>query len=431
MILYRIALTLAAPAMAGLIAWRLLRQRERWSDVRERLGAARDPETSTVSASESAAGCLWVHAASNGEATAARPVIEALMTRHPDIRVIVTTNTVTGRDLVRSWAIPRIAASLAPLDYRLCLKRFASRVRPSAMIVIENELWPNRLHAVHALGCPVALVGARVSARSERRWARLKGLLRPLLAQIALAAPQDAGSAQALQVLGVPHDRLVSPVSLKAAVVLARPRPEDVATLGFARAETLLAASTHAGEEEQILSAFQTARTTRPDLRLILAPRHPPRGPEVAALIAMTGLPFAVRSKGEAPEGAAIYLVDTLGEMPLWYSAAELCFVGGSLVEKGGHTPYEPAQFDCALLTGPNIENAASAYATLSAARAVIVVDGEGALARALSEWTPDAQHAAAARARSALSGGAIAPLAAQLSAALGLASAPPRSAET
>ncbi|RDC71128.1 3-deoxy-D-manno-octulosonic acid transferase [Rhodovulum sp. 12E13] len=411
---YRLALSLAAPVLLALWLVRLARGRETWADLRERLGRGEPGAT----------GALWVHGASVGELAAARPLIEALQAKAPGLRVVVTCNTVTGRRAARDWRLSGIDARLAPLDYRRAVAAFLRRLRPAALVVIENELWPNRLSLVHAGGMPVALVAARLSSRSAARWARASALVRSLIAPVALAAPHDAASAERLVALGLPRAALGPAAPLKSAVALAPPDPSALAALGYDRAQTLLAASTHAGEEGPVLDAFLAARARRPALRLILAPRHPERGPEIARLIAARGVGLATRSAGAAPGDTPVYLADTLGEMALWYAAAGLCFVGGSLVAKGGHTPYEPAGFACAILHGPHVENAADAYAALAAAGAAVPVADTAGLADALATLDARDQERLGMRARETLAAQDIGPLADALHDRLGLGSA-------
>lgn len=410
---YRLALGLAAPVLLAIWLVRLGRGRETWADLRERLGRGGPAGT----------GALWLHAASVGEVAAARPLVEALCARVPGLRAVVTCNTVTGRRAARDWGLAGIEARLAPLDYRWAVAAFLRRLRPAALVVVENELWPNRLSLAHARGMPVALVAARLSSRSAARWARASAVLRRLLAPVALAAPHDAASAERLLGLGLPRAALGPAAPLKSVVALAPPAPAALAALGYRRAETVLAASTHAGEEGPVLDAFAAARTRRPALRLILAPRHPERGPEIARLIAARGLGHAIRSAGAVPGDAPVYLADTLGEMALWYAAAGLCFVGGSLVAKGGHTPYEPAGFACAILHGPHVENADDAYAALDAAGAAVPVSDAGGLADALAMLDAGEQERLGARARETLAAQDIGPLADALVDRLGLGS--------
>ena len=381
---------IAAALSPVLIAVALVRRaigRDSGADLSQRLGSG-PPAT---------AGAVWLHAASVGEVQSARPLIAALAPHG----VLVTTNTATGRDHVTGWRVPGVTARLAPVDAGPVLRRFLDRHRPRALVIIEGDLWPARILAARARGMAVVMVSARISARSAARWGRLSGLIRPLLAQVDAVFPQDEASAMRFRALGLPGDRIGPTLNLKATAEVA-----PAASLpGFPRADTVLAASTHPGEEEVILDALAAARVTRPGLRLILAPRHPVRGEQVAALIAARGLSFARRSTGDAPDpGKAVYLADTLGEMARWYAAAGVTFVGGSLVPKGGHTPFEPAAAGSAILHGPDIANFTDAYAALAAAQGAVEVTDAASLALALSGLSdPAAQAGLAARAAQAL----------------------------
>lgn len=365
---------------------------------------------------------LWLHAASNGELAAARPVLAALRRAVPDTRLIITTNSPGGRDLAKGWSLPASVVRLAPHDDRATVARFLDAARPAALIVIENELWPNRLTLAAARGIPVFCLAARLSARSARNWQRAPRLAQRVMAAIRWLAPQDVASLARFTALGLHRDRIGPAMVLKSAVTATGHPP-----LPLARAATLLAASTHPGEEEVVLAAFAMARAERPDLHLILAPRHPHRGAEVAAAIRATGLPFATRSQGAEPDAALpVYLADTLGEMDRWYAGAGMTFVGASLVDRGGHTPFEPAAHGSAILTGPHVSNAAPAYAALFAqGGAVQVEDAETFASAILLLADPDAQHARAEAATRALApfaaGDAIAAFLAALSRETGL----------
>ncbi|SIO37340.1 3-deoxy-D-manno-octulosonic-acid transferase [Rhodovulum sp. ES.010] len=387
---YRLLLTLAAPV----VALRLLRE----PDARaERLGgngpADRPPGP-----------LFWLHGASNGELASARGLIERILARLPDARLVVTCNTETGRALVAGWGLDRVAVRLAPLDYRPTLRRFLAAWRPDALILVESELWPNRIAEMARLGRPVLVVGARLSRKSAARWARLPGLIRPMLARVAFLSAQDAASRDRFIALGLDAPRAGPVVDLKSADLPATDAdPAALARLAplFPRAKTVLAASTHEGEERVVLAGFARAHATDPDLRLILAPRHPRRAPEIADEIARSGLAHAPRSTGELPgPDTPVYLADTMGEMALWYRRAGLTFVGGSLVDKGGHTPFEPAAHGSALLHGPHVANFARVFAALDAAGAAREVDGADAIAAALSSLDAEAQAAMAGRAR-------------------------------
>ena len=208
--------------------------------------------------------------------------------------------------------------------------------------------------------------------------------------------------------LGLPRRRIGPPLNLKAAVRLAAGDDAPLRPLAAALpySGTLLAASTHAGEEIVVLDAFARMRRADPRLRLILAPRHPQRGDEVAALVRAAGLTLAQRSKDQAPTpDTAVYLADTLGEMASWYRLAAVTFVGGSLVPKGGHTPFEPAQFSSAILHGPDVANQSDAYRALADAEAAVEIDDAASLAAAARRLLADrdGRRAMAARATAAL----------------------------
>lgn len=345
---------------------------------------------------------VWLHGASNGEVTSARAVIARLQAARPGLRVLVTANTGTAVAMVRAWALPGVTSALAPLDAWGAAGRLIGRQAPGLLVVVENELWPARLAAARAAGLPVALIGARLSPRSAARWRRLApGLVRRALAGLAFASAQDEGSAARLLALGLPKAVLGPVVMLKAAVAPGGPAPRPT---DLARDRVLLAASTHPGEEAAILAAFAQARD---QFRLlILAPRHPRRSAEVAGLIAAAGLPFARRSEGAWPGagGEAVFLADTMGEMPLWYAAAGVTVIGGSFVPLGGHTPFEPAAAGSALVHGPFMENFADAARALAAQGAALSVS-RGGLGAALLPLDAARQASLAARARLALGG--------------------------
>lgn len=399
MILYRFLVSLAALPVLALLVWRALRGRDGWRALAERLGEG----------SSTPHGGWWLHAASNGELASVRSLIDALLAVRPGLHILVTTNTVTGRTLARGWGLPQVTARLAPLDHRFVLARFFARHQPDALILIENELWPNRLAMAETRRIPVAVLGARISGRSARRW-RKTGLGPRLLSRLSALSAQSVESEQRFVGLGLPHDRILPRLNLKTAVVSQTAHP-----LEWPRADTVLAASTHGGEEEQVLAAFLQARRQRPELRLILAPRHPRRSARIAALIHKTGLSHSTRSAGEPPS-TEVYLADTMGEMANWYASAGICFIGGTLVAKGGHTPYEPAAHGCALLHGPDIANFREGFDRLDAAGGARIVTDSRALSDALITLDGPAQSAMAQAAKSALGNAAdLAAMAAML----------------
>jgi 3-deoxy-D-manno-octulosonic-acid transferase len=358
-ILYSALMLLALPVflLAGL--WRVVTGSEPPAALAERLGFVPRPSGQGPT--------LWLHAASVGEITSARWIIEALAAQRRGLQILVTCNTATARARVTGWALPGVSVAFAPLDLPGPPARVLRRWPPKALIVVENETWPNRLSAARRAGVPVILIGARLSGRSAKRWARAPGLVAQMLGGIAYLSAQDAASRERLARLGVPAPAIGRDFALKSLTAradgsgLAGPAP---------RARVLLAASTHEGEEAGILAAFRAQGNFT---HLILAPRHPARGEQIAALIGTPPVPR--RSQGALPRpDQPVFLADTLGEMDLWYAMSGTCLIGGSLVDKGGHTPYEPGQHGCALLHGPSTTNFTAIFAELDAAGAALQV---------------------------------------------------------
>ncbi len=399
MIILRLIYLIVLPVLVTGRLWAVLRGRESWGDFAHRMRGPAMPQ-----------GAVWIHGASVGEVASARQIIAALRA-HP---VLVTCNTATGRDSVASWGMAHVTPALAPLDFGGVARRMMAQAR--ALIVLENELWPNRILAAHAAQKPVILLGARMSDRSAAKWSKRNALAMRMLGPVALAVPQDPTSQNNLVGLGVPAEAMQGPIVLKAAYETdTTPLPDDLSAFG--PGHTILAASTHAGEEALVLDAFTKALSEQPDLRLIVAPRHPNRAAEIAGLVKASGLTLAQRSRGEAPD-ALVYLADTLGEMSLWYRRAGVAFLGGSLVDRGGHTPFEPIAYDCPILHGPYVRNFKEIYGALDAEMAAIEVRDAASLSGAMIAHLDD--RAMANRARAVAKPVDLAPLIAQITATLG-----------
>lgn len=350
-----------------------------------------------------APGGVWVHAASVGELNSARAIILRLAAVSP---VLVTTNTAAGRALAQGWGLP---ARYAPLDAPQAVGRFLDAVRPALSVTVENEIWPNRSAALRSRGIPQAVIGARMSARSARRWGRARGLIAPALGGIGLLSAQDRATEGRLIALGLPAAALAPRTNLKLIGPASIVPPPDAP----GRGGVWLAASTHAGEDEVALDAHLALRRQHPDARLILAPRHPRRADAVAAMIAARGFAVVRLTQADRPADPAVLLIDRMGAMDDAYAAAGICMTGGSLTDRGGHTPWEPAAFRCALLHGPHVSNFAGDYAALDAAGAAMPVRPE-TLARHLGDLMadPDRRLAMGAAARAALDGAAPDPAA-------------------
>lgn len=366
---YRIFLILAAPILGVVFAFRWLIGKETLAGLRERLGS--DAPLNKTSET------LWVHGASLGEMTAARPMMNALCKENANLQIIATVNTYTARDMIRNWNAPNISVQMAPLDYSFCVRRFCDHWSPTAAITLENEIWPNRLLTLAERGIPVFAIGARMSAKSAKNWAKFTGMTARVLNTIHVLAPLDRSNGARFASLGLPQERISPPLNLKASVVLDSPDAQMLKQFQgiFLRSETILAASTHDEDEDLILEAFQQAHRKDPKLKLIIAPRHPNRIDAVADKLDRRKMSFVRRDAASAPpEPCQVLLAGTVGEMPLWYSLAGTTVICGTFGTRGGHTPVEPVQFESTVVHGPDTSNQVDAFEALAAADAAIKV---------------------------------------------------------
>ena len=337
---------------------------------------------------------IWLHAASVGELTSVRPYLSYLAQNHADHQLLVTTNNTTALHLAARWPDLPMILQPAPFDLPWVVNRFISQWQPSAFINVEAEFWPNRFHALANRKIPMIALNARLSKGSARNigWvgAQAAGLL-----QFAHIFTQNSETEARLTSLGVPSQVITQTPNLKALVQLPQTPPELLQ--GFQRQDTLLAASTHPGEDEIILTAFAKHLQSAPDARLILAPRHDHRAGDVLAL-AQTTAPSKLLSHG-APH-ATITVADKLGDLPKLYALAATTIVGGSLVPNiGGHTPYEPIRAGSAIISGSHTHNFADEYAKLDAAGGATIVQDAETLAQAIPTSAQAAEIAACAQA--------------------------------
>ena len=338
-------------------------------------------------------GGLWVHAVSVGETRAALPLIRALLDRYPDLPLLVTTTTLTGSRQVREALGERVHHVYAPYDLPGATRRFLRRARPRLAVIMETELWPNLLRQCATAGIPVLLANARLSERSARAYGRIHGLTATMLRDVTLIAAQADADAARFRVLGAPRVEVAG--NLKYDLALPADLPEQGRRL---RRDLLgderpvwIAASTHAGEDEPILDAFARLRARWPALLLLLVPRHPERFDSVAALCRQRGFSVTRRSERNVctPE-TAVFLGDSMGELLLLYAAADLTFVGGSLVATGGHNVLEPALLELPVLFGPHMFNFTEAGERLLEAEAAWRVKDADELATAVDRLLAD-----------------------------------------
>ena len=387
--LYRGATALLPAAAPALLAFRSRQGKEDPRRRGERLGLASmaRPEGPVV----------WAHAASVGETNAVLPVIEAMTAARPDLRFLLTTGTVTSAQIAEQRLKDNALHQYVPLDAPSYMARFLDHWRPDLALLVESEIWPNTILALHERGIPLALVNARMSGRSFRRWSRAPSMSRPIFNRFALVLTQSEPLTRRFAELGA--RRVVTAGNLK---VDSPPPPVDALALSslmaaLAGRPAWLAASTHPGEEAIVGDAHLALRDRLPGVVTLLAPRHPERGGAIADELAAKGLRVVRRSSGTLPDAATdIYLCDTIGELGTLYSAAPVALVGGSLVPHGGQNPIEPVRLGSAVLTGPHRHNFDDIHKALMRRKAAIEVKDAAEIADAVARLAGDE----AARAR-------------------------------
>ncbi|WP_227419415.1 3-deoxy-D-manno-octulosonic acid transferase [Roseitranquillus sediminis] len=386
---------LALTAAADPLGRRLIERRratgkedaDRWP---ERLGHARAARPEGL--------LVWLHAASVGESLSLLPLVEALLQRRTDIHVLVTSGTVTSAQLLSRRLPPRAVHQFVPLDLKGPITRFLNHWHPDLAVWTESEIWPRLVHETHACRIPMLLLNARLRARSLRRWTRASGTAAALFGCFEVVLAQDDATADGLRRLGAKE--VTTAGSLKEA---AAPLPADPAALRDLQDAVdgrfvWLAASTHRGEEALALKAHAAVRRVRPNALLLLVPRHPARGDEVAAAIERERLTAGRRTAGLPGPGEAVHLCDTLGEMGLWYRLAPISLVGGSFNGIGGHNPYEPIALGSVVLHGPDVANFADIYRDLDGAAAAVPIHSSDDLTREVLRLANDTERAAMRR---------------------------------
>lgn len=334
---------------------------------------------------------VWLHGASVGESLSILPLVSRLLAAVPGLHVLVTTGTVTSAKLMADRLPAGALHQYVPLDHPDYCARFLDHWRPDLAVWIESEFWPNLIFTASRKDIPLALVNARITARSAHNWRHAPAFIAGLLSRFSLIMAQDRASAARLRELGA--GKVLEPGNLK----------HDAPPLSVGEAEhahlapmigtrpVWVATNTHEGEESAAGEVHKALASYYPDLLTIIVPRHPARGPAIAAELAEMGLAVARRAAGDgiAP-GTEIYLADTLGELGLFYSLSEIVFVGGTFDSTGGHNPFEAARFACALLAGPSDFNFAETFADFEGAGAMRRVGDAAALAAALRRLLDD-----------------------------------------
>jgi len=304
---------------------------------------------------------LWVHAVSVGEVQAATPLVKRLLDCYPQYQILITTVTPTGAQRVRQRFGDSVRHLYLPYDLPNAVNSFIIRVKPKFLLIMETELWPNLYHACASRGIPAVLANARLSPRSFKGYKRLYYLTRETLDNVSLIAAQTQEEANRFVMIGADRQKVMVAGNLKFDINLPRSLDEQAESLRryFSVNRTVwIAASTHEGEEEYILQAHKQILSRDPQCLLIIAPRHPERFDKVFELSRKHGFATIRKSKNEQCNNKIqVFILDSLGELPLYYAASDLAFVGGSLVPVGGHNVLEPACIEVPVVSGPHTHN--------------------------------------------------------------------------
>lgn len=383
--LYTALLYLALPLVLVRLWWRGRRApayRERWA---ERLGRFAPPPRR---------GGVWIHAVSVGEVQAIAPLVRRLRDSRPTLPITLTTTTPTGSARVRALFGDTVFHVYLPYDMPWALNGFFERVAPQLLLMVETEVWPNLLATCRSRGVTTLLANGRLSEKSLAGYRRLGRLARTAFGSVDCVAAQATPDAQRFIVAGVPSDRVVVTGSIKFDMRIPASVEEQAEVLSrqWGGRPVWVAASTHDGEDERLLRAHRWLLDRLPDALLVLVPRHPERFDSVAALCTRDGQTVVRRSAGEVPgTETTVFLGDTMGELPVLLGAADVAFIGGSLVPVGGHNMLEASAQGVPVVFGPHVFNFATISALLLDEGAARQVQNARALTDLLVDWLTDA----------------------------------------
>lgn len=351
--LYRLLIYFLLPFLAVRFVLKGIRNPDYFNRIGERFG---------FTAIQPPKGGFWIHAVSVGEVNAALPLIYQLNNKWPGLSIVITTMTTTGSDRVRKVLGENVYHCYLPYDYPGAVKRFIERIQPQLGMVMETEIWPNLITQCHTKNIPLVYTNVRLSQRSWRGYNRFRRLFSAVLPKVSQFAVQSEADAKRLIQLGAPEQHVNVTGSIKFDISLPPSLGEAGESirrqLGWNR-PVFLAASTHDGEEAAAIEAFAEIRTQLPETLLILVPRHPERFSQVIRLCEKSGLNTRIRSNmmGTSFDNVDALVVDTMGELTMFVAAADVTFMGGSLVPVGGHNLLEVASLKKPVIFGPHMFN--------------------------------------------------------------------------
>ena len=335
---------------------------------------------------------LVFHCASVGEVLAATPLIKALQKVHPNLNILITCNTPTGREQILSQFKNTVACSYLPIDFPFATARFLKRIKPQALCILETELWPNLMAISHKKNIPVLVINARLSEKSQQGYQKVAKLTHIIMRSITVLASHNKTDATRFIELGLEASKSHVTGSIKFDITPSEEQLAKVLNLkqlynsnedNNDERFVWVAGSTHPVEHELVLLAHQELLKKQPNALLIIAPRHPEQFDKVAELLTQSPLSFSRRSQNSY-NNEQILLADTLGELQCLYGAANVSFIGGSLIRRGGHNPLESAAFSVGVITGPHTYNFDHVYPELTKLKGAVMVDSNDELAKQL-----------------------------------------------
>ncbi|WP_165723899.1 lipid IV(A) 3-deoxy-D-manno-octulosonic acid transferase [Pseudoalteromonas sp. Z1A2] len=335
---------------------------------------------------------LVFHCASVGEVLAATPLIKALQKVHPNLNILITCNTPTGREQILSQFKNTVACSYLPIDFPFATARFLKRIKPQALCILETELWPNLMAISHKKNIPVLVINARLSEKSLQGYQKVAKLTHIIMRSITVLASHNKTDATRFIELGLEASKSHVTGSIKFDITPSEEQLAKVLNLkqlynsnedNNDERFVWVAGSTHPVEHELVLLAHQELLKKQPNALLIIAPRHPEQFDKVAELLTQSPLSFSRRSQNSY-NNEQILLADTLGELQCLYGAANVSFIGGSLIRRGGHNPLESAAFSVGVITGPHTYNFDHVYPELTKLKGAVMVDSNDELAKQL-----------------------------------------------
>lgn len=375
---YRMATRLAQPAAGLILSHRLKKGKEDAGRLGERKGRPGKPRPDGR--------LVWIHGASVGETMSMTPLVERLLSR--GFSVLVTSGTVASARVMAERLPAAAIHQFIPLDTPGFMRAFLRHWQPDVGLIAESELWPNMLVEAGKADVPLMLLNGRMSERSYARWTRQPAMASALLSRFDVVMAQSRLDGDRYARLGAPRVALGG--NLKYDVT---PPPADPSSLALLEGATAgrpvwIAAGTHPGEDEMIIDAHRRVAERLPKLLTIIVPRHPQRGPDIAALSRSMAVATGRRAAGDIPDRAVdVYVADTLGELGLFYRLAPVAFLGATLVPRGGHAPIEPAKLGVAIVHGPHVDNNRDIYEALDEAGGAVKVPDTGALAGQVLHW--------------------------------------------